>query len=96
MRGEATSYDILIFSESWLKLSVNYHEIRIENFMPSFRTDRNDRPGGGVIVYVRDTLSCKWRVDLKVQGVKGVCLELTIKSKCILVRGLLQASKQKP
>ena len=87
IRGEATSYDILIFSESWLKPTVNNHEIRIENFMPPFRTDRNDRPGGGVIVYVRDTLSCKRRVDLEVHGVEGVWLELTIKSKRILVGG---------
>ena len=43
IRGEATSYDILIFSESWLKPIVNNHEIHIENVMPPFRTDRNDR-----------------------------------------------------
>ena len=70
-----------------LKPTVNNHKIRIVNFMPPFRTDRNDRPGGGVIVYVRDTISCKRRVDLEVQGVEGVCMELTIKSKCILVGG---------
>ena len=40
-----------------------------------FRTDRNDRPGGGVIVYVRDTLSCKPRVDLELQGIEVVWLE---------------------
>ena len=93
IRGEATSYEILIFSESWLKPTVNNHEIRIENFMPPFRTDRNDRPGGGVIVYVRDTLSCKRRVDLEVQGVEGVWLELTIKSKRILVGGFYRPPK---
>ena len=61
--------------------------------MPPFRTDRNDRPGGGVIVYVRDTLSCKRRVDLEVQGVEGVWLELTIKSKRILVGGFYRPPK---
>ena len=81
IRGEATSYDILIFSESWLKPTVNNQEIHIENFMPLFRTDMNDRPGGGVIVYVRDTLSHAndewiWRFRE---------LEITIKSKRILV-----------
>ena len=85
IRGEATSYHIHIFSKSCLKPTVNNREIRIENFMPPFRTDRNDRLGGGVIVYVRDTLLCKRPVDLEVQGVKGVWLELTIKSKRIFV-----------
>ena len=91
IRGEATSYDILVFSESWLYPTVNNHVIGIENFMLPFRTDRNDRPGGGVIVYVRDTLSCKPRVDLEVQGVEVVWLELT--HSC---PRLLQASKQQP
>ena len=91
IRGEATSYDILIFSESWLNPTVNNNEIRIENFMPPFKTDRNDRPGSRVIAYVRDTLSCKRRVDLEVQGVEGVLLELTIKSKRILVGGFYRS-----
>ena len=94
IRVEATSYNILIFSESWLKPTVNNQEIRIENFMPPFRTDRNDRLGGRGIVYVRDTLSCKRRVDLEVQGVEGVRLELTIKYQTHSCRGLLKASKQ--
>ena len=55
--------------------------------MPPFRTDRNDRPGGGVIVYVRDTLLCKRRVDLEYLGVEGVWLELTIISKRIVMGG---------
>ena len=87
IRAKATSYDILILSESWLKPTVNNHVIRIVNVMPPFRTDRNHRPGDRVIVYVRDTLSCKRRVDLEAQGVGGVWLELTIKFKHILVGG---------
>ena len=34
--------------------------ICIEHFSPPFRADRLDRPGGGVIVYVRDTLPSKY------------------------------------
>ena len=86
MRGSHTLRHSYI-SESWLKPTVNDHVIRIENYMPPFRPDRNDRPGGGVIVYVRDTLSCKRRVDLEVLRVEGVWLELTSKSKRILVGG---------
>ena len=55
VRGEDASYDILKYSESWLKSTI----MRIENCMSPFITDRNDRESGGLIAYVRDTLSCK-------------------------------------
>ena len=58
IKSETDSYDVLMFSESWLKPNIYNDSISIENFMPPFRADRSDRPGGEVIVYVRDTLSC--------------------------------------
>ena len=85
IRGEAIAHDILIFTESWLKPTINDDSIHIENFLPPFRTDRWERPGGGVIAYVRDTLSCKWRTYLEIRGVEGLWLEINIKAKKILV-----------
>ena len=85
IRGEAIAHDILIFTESWLKPTINDDSIHIENFLPPFRTDRWERPGGGVIAYVRDTLSCKRRTDLEIRGVEGLWLEINIKAKKILV-----------
>ena len=87
VRGEATAHDILIFTESWLKPTTNNNAIQIENFLPPYRTDRCDRPGGGVIAYVRDTLSCKRRTDLEVRGVEVLWLKVNIKTKTILVGG---------
>ena len=55
--------------------------------MPPFRADRSDRPGGGVIVYVRDTLSCKRRIDLEAQYLESVLVELQVKSKKVLLGG---------
>ena len=60
---EAASYDVFVFSESWPKPETPDESLHIENFSPPFRADRNDRPGGGVIVYVRDTLSSKLTVQ---------------------------------
>ncbi|MCG8044650.1 MAG: hypothetical protein N0E48_03020, partial [Candidatus Thiodiazotropha endolucinida] len=75
IRCEAQSYSILVFSESWLKPEIKDDSILIENFQPPFRTDRLDRPGGGVVIYVRDSLSCKRRYDLEVRGLEVVWLE---------------------
>ena len=49
IRAETDSFDIAIFSESWLKPCTTDDEISLVNFLPPFRTDRLDRPGGGVI-----------------------------------------------
>ena len=87
VRGQATAHDILIFTESWLKPTTNNNAIQIENFLPPYRTDKCDCSGGGVIAYVRDTLSCKRRTYLEVRGVEGLWLEVNIKTKTILVGG---------
>ena len=57
IEGEESAYDVLVFSESWLKPDILNASICIENFSPPVRADRPDRPDEGVIVYVRSTFS---------------------------------------
>ena len=45
------------------------------------------RAGGGVIVYVRDSFSCRRRHDLEIRGLESVWVEILVKSKKILIRG---------
>ena len=61
IRAESEAYDIAVYTERWLKPSTSNDDISIENFLPPFRTDRPDRPGGGVVIYVQDTILCKRR-----------------------------------
>ena len=65
IRSEAEAYDLLVFSESWLTSNISNSDIHIDGFLPPFRRDRQGRPGGGVAVYARDTLSCKRRPYLE-------------------------------
>ena len=74
IEGETSAYDVLVFSESWLNRRIPNASICIERFSPPFRADRPDRLGGGVIVYVRDTLPSKRRTDLEIPGLEAaVC-----------------------
>ena len=61
IRCEADAYDIFVFSESWLKPEITDEQIYIENFKPPFRNDKTGRIGGGVAIFVRDTITCKRR-----------------------------------
>ena len=88
IRAESELYDIAVFSESWFKPNITDDEITLQNFLPPFRTDRRDRPGGGVVIYARDTLSCKRRKDLEINGLEAVWIEIKIKSKKVLVGGI--------
>ena len=72
IRSEAEAYDVLVLSESWLTPRIDGTGIHIEHFMSPLKTDRRGRPGGGVVVYVRDTLSCKRRPDLKLYSVESL------------------------
>ena len=62
-----------------LKLSST--DLLIDNFLPPFSVDRCNRPEGGVIIYVRDTLTCKRRTDLELQNREAVWIEIEVKTK---------------
>ena len=65
IKCESPAYDVLVFSESWLKPVTANDKLLIEAFHPPFRADRIGRPGGGVIIYVRQSLTCKRQTDLE-------------------------------
>ena len=79
IKCESLAYDVLV--SSWLKPKIKNDELLIYNFLPPFRVDRCNRPGGGVIIYVRDTLTCKRRIDLELQNLEAVWIEIGVKTK---------------
>ena len=91
IKCESLAYDVLVFTESWLKPEIKNDDLLIDNFLPPFRFDRCNRPGGGVIIYVRDTLTCKRRTDLELQNLEAVWIEIVVKTKKILIGGFYRA-----
>ena len=77
----------MVFSESWLKPDISDNDIQLESFLPSFRSDRCDRLGGGVVIYVRDTNLCRRRTDLELRDLEAVWMEVTVRAKKILIGG---------
>ena len=87
---------MLAFSESWLNPNIDNSTIQIDHFMSPFRTDRQERPEGCVIIYVRDTLFYKQRPDLEILSLESTWIEIQIKSKKVLVGGFYKPPNNSP
>ena len=84
IKCESLAYDVLVFSESWLKPATANNKLLTEGFHYPLRADRIGRPGDGVIIYVRQSLVCQRRTDLEINNLKAVWLEICVRSKKIL------------
>ena len=80
--AEYTSHDTLSFTESWLHPHIDEEILRIPSYrFPPYRHDRPNRTGGGVVVYVKDTVYCTTRPDLHVGELECLWHELRIRNK---------------
>ena len=84
---EPTSLPVVAFSESWLDDTVSDGEISIPGYS-AFRKDRN-RNGGGVVVYVNETLRASKRPDLDNSELEAVWVEIRQTASKRLVVGVL-------
>ncbi len=85
---EAQPYDILIFTETWLKPDTLNAELCIPNFNPPYRCDRLVKIGGGVAIYVRNSLLSKRRSDLDLNGIESVWIEVNTHQRKLLIGGI--------
>lgn len=91
LETEMQCYDILVFTETWLKPVNRDDDLRISNFDIPYRKDRTDRPGGGVAIYVKTGLNCICRSDLINGELEALCIELIIKNHKLLVCGIYRS-----
>ena len=70
--------DILALNETKLDSKTEEEQVSIPGYTV-LRCDRNSH-GGGVAIYLRDTLNFEHRTDLKTDNLEMICIEL--KSKC--------------
>ena len=85
---ETQSYDILIFTESWLSPRISHDDICIPNFDPPYRKYRLGRQGGGVAIYTRIGIPSVERQDLLYYDLEAICVEIILKSHKYLVCGV--------
>ncbi len=82
--AELREFDILAFTETWLSPSVLQSDLLLDSFQTPERKDRTGDSHGGVLLYVRDNIHYKRRVDLEIIGTECIWIELILKTKRIL------------
>jgi exonuclease III len=68
-------YDVVCVNETWLDNSVNNHEIDLDGY-DLIRKDRN-RHGGGVAMFIRNTINYKIRSDIMPENLETITVEIT-------------------
>ena len=82
---ELSHFDVIALSESWLSDNVNTDEIMFRNYQRPVRKDRVNNSYDGVIIYVKENIPCKRRLDLEIDGPKCIWLEMKLADRQILL-----------
>ena len=70
-----TDFDILCFTETHLDASILDQNVSFEGFDTIFRKDRNSF-GGGILVYISNSLSVNRRTDLEPANIECILIEI--------------------
>ena len=84
LQRELSHFDLITLTETWLSENVSTDEIMFQNYQVPFRKDRITNSYGGVIVYEKDSIPCKRRLDLEIDGIECIWLELTLRNKTVM------------
>ncbi|XP_033096710.1 GATA zinc finger domain-containing protein 15-like, partial [Anneissia japonica] len=70
-------FDIFSISETWLNGNIEDNEILIDGFKIC-RLDRQLKPGGGVLFYIRDGLNFKEISEFKINGIEAHWIKVNL------------------
>ena len=82
---ELNCFDVITVSETWLSDDISNEQLLIPGFQPPIRCDRSHQAYGGVAVYVKNNLVCKFRPDLTVPGLEAVWVETRLGQEPLLI-----------
>ena len=87
LQYEMQTFDIYVFTETWLNADICDNDINVVNYRNPFRCDKDVR-SGGVAIYVKQTLNVVRRRDLELYGLECVWIQVKIRGHDILVCGI--------
>ncbi|MEW8547035.1 MAG: endonuclease/exonuclease/phosphatase family protein, partial [Candidatus Thiodiazotropha sp.] len=87
LETEMQYYDIVVLTETWLSQNTNNDDIRIPNFDPPYRKDRQARPGGGIAIYIKSGIALHKQTNLIENDIEALCIEVSIRGHKFLLSG---------
>ena len=81
-------FDLVSFSETWLDKSVSSQDLPLPTFHPPERKDRLSDRYGGVILYVKDTLTYTRRYDLELNRLECIWIQIKLHNKRNVLYGV--------
>jgi hypothetical protein len=83
--AEYDHFNIMSFTETWLKGDNSDDSIELLNFQKPFRRDRGpEKNGGGVVVYIKENIYAYRRPDLEVNGIEAIWIQIKINGNKVL------------
>ena len=77
--NELGDHDIICIMETRLNNSICSSDLCLDNFLNpnDFRKDRQTDHGGGILIYVRNNMIAKRRLDFESNDIESICVEIT-------------------
>ena len=72
--------DIFGFCETFMNQTILDNQVAIDgyDFFRKDRTEIQDKVGGGIIIYFRNTIKCKRRTDLEISHIETIWMEIEL------------------
>ena len=83
--AELSDFDIICIAETKLNDQYPNSELAIDGFKPPFRKDRLINNGGGLLVYIKNSICCKRQHDLEDDYCENIWLEVQSLRKRFLI-----------
>ena len=74
----ANKFDLITVSETWLETKHPDERYKILGYTGPYRLDRPDQRGGGIMVWVINSIIVKRRDDLSVRNLETLWLQLNL------------------
>jgi hypothetical protein len=85
VEAELGGMDIILLTETWLNSSIADGNVVLTSYKHPYRKDRDDgRLEGGVIIYVKESIPSKRRINLEIPNLERIWVELIVNKSNIL------------
>ena len=77
MKG-SSPIDIFGMVETFLQSDIDNNALRVQNYNNFERRDRLQKRGGGIIVYIKNSMTYRRRYDFEIEDIESICIEIKV------------------